>query len=417
MVYAKAVVAVGVIALVGAAATACSSSSGTTGPSRDGGADGAAEGSTRPHDSGLDTSVAVDGTLDAEMASDAPVATTALVRLANWSPDAPGLDFCVAAHGTSMWTGPILAGALGKVAVGNVTVTDAGLPMDSGSPPLIDAGVDAGAAAASDARVDAPTDASLDALLLDASRDGGAEAGAPDAGVEAATAPEAGRPLTGVLFPRVSPYESLTPGLYDLRVVAAGSSDCTAPVLPEIDDLAALKAGDIVTFAAVGDTVDQGADPALALSVLNDDSTVGASNVALRFINAVPSVTGVTFASGLVATANAVPFLASAQFGNAGVDTDAGALDSNDYLVRAPLTSEVWSLINANGGTSTLTAVIGESVPSGRLVTAVAVGGESGPNEAAIGILVCVDVPPIAAGESATCNLLEASGGVCPSCP
>jgi hypothetical protein len=57
------------------------------------------------------------------------------------------------------------------------------------------------------------------------------------------------------------------------------------------------------------------------------------------------------------------------------------------------------------------------SVPAGRLATVVAVGGESGPDEGAVGILVCTDSPPIVAGETATCELFEAyPDPVCPSC-
>jgi hypothetical protein len=38
-----------------------------------------------------------------------PPLPIALVRVANWSPDAPGVDFCIAPHGTSAYTGPLLA--------------------------------------------------------------------------------------------------------------------------------------------------------------------------------------------------------------------------------------------------------------------------------------------------------------------
>jgi hypothetical protein len=44
------------------------------------------------------------GPVDAEP----PPLPIALVRVANWSPDAPGVDFCIAAHGTSVFTGPLL---------------------------------------------------------------------------------------------------------------------------------------------------------------------------------------------------------------------------------------------------------------------------------------------------------------------
>ncbi len=54
-------------------------------------------------------------------ASSTPNATQALVRFADWAPDAPsaGVDFCLAPTGTTEWTGPLLqqdlpAGSLGQ---------------------------------------------------------------------------------------------------------------------------------------------------------------------------------------------------------------------------------------------------------------------------------------------------------------
>src|SRR3954464_10543682 len=50
-------------------------------------------------------------------------AGVAHVRVAHVSPDAPAVDFCVAAHGTGNFTGPILTqnGHLTGLAYGNVT--------------------------------------------------------------------------------------------------------------------------------------------------------------------------------------------------------------------------------------------------------------------------------------------------------
>jgi hypothetical protein len=395
-----------VVAFVAATASACSSSS-SGGASdaaddalRDATADRSTHGGDSGHDSGTEASLA-DATFDV------PVTAVALVRLANWSPDARGVDFCLATHGTSSWSGPILAQELDggtRAALGRVTVIEAGLPFDAGTP-LADAGVDA----AVDATVDAPNDAG------DAGIDAG-QAGASDA-ADATAVPDAGVP-SGVLFPGMSPYVSIAPGEYDVRVVASGSTDCTMPLVPDAYDLPVFRAGVTETLALVGDTVDQGADPSAMLVALSDDTTVSSSRVALRFVDAVPSVIEVTFASGTIATATSQPYISAAQFGSVGVDTDAGALDSNDYLAGAPISNAVWSLINANGGTTTLVSIEGASIPAGDLATVVAVGGESGPNQNAIGILLCTDRPPVVAGETAACELFEAADDpVCPSCP
>lgn len=60
-----------------------------------------------PSDADLDAA-AGDGDSDAYMLPTVP-ATVGLLRLANWSPDAPAVDACVAPHGTGMFTGPVVA--------------------------------------------------------------------------------------------------------------------------------------------------------------------------------------------------------------------------------------------------------------------------------------------------------------------
>jgi hypothetical protein len=387
----------------------CSSSS-TNGPpsgthdaAPDAASDAHADASVQ-HEAGSDA--APDATTEATV--DANLPTVALLRLANWSPDAPGIDLCIATHGTSSWTGPLLAQALGaSTALGHVTVVDAGITVDSGTIPTHDAGTDAGIGSGLDAATDAVNAADAGDASSDAFVDAGHETGDADAAA----------PPVGVLFPGVSPYLAVTPGAYDVRVVAAGSS-CTTALVPDTDDLPVQAAGTTFTLAVVGDTTGQGSDPPAGLVALTDDTTVPASRVALRFIDAVPSVIETTFAQGTIDTASAVPYVSAAQFGGAGADTDAGSIDPNDYLTTAPITNAIWSLINANGGTTTLVAVEGASIPAGRIATVVGVGGESGPGENNIGILLCSDTPPIVAGESATCSLLEAANDpVCPSCP
>lgn len=373
---------------------ACSTGSAAAPRPVDGGAE-VSSGSATGSDASVTDGATETGTVDASPL-DALTTTSALVRLANWSPDAYGIDFCVSPHASATWSGPLLGAALGNTVVGRVTITDAAVVIDSSTPHLRDSG-------------NAAQDAS----------DSGADA-TSDAGVHDGSSAHDGAqgPQTGVIFPRVSPYLSLSPGQYDLRVVAAGSPDCTVPLFAEVDDLAALRAGAVVTFAAVGDAIDQGSDPALSLAILGDDTMVASTAVSMRFVNAIPSVTGVTFLSGTIATGNAVPYFSATQFGAAGIDTDAGAVDSNGYVTIAPITTKIWSLVNANGGVATLVGVENVSVPAARLATVVGIGGESGANAAAIGILLCTDEAPIVAGETASCDLFQGNvGGVCPSCP
>jgi hypothetical protein len=62
-------------------------------------------------------------TLAACGATDGPTLGTAHVRVAHLSPDAPNVDFCVASHGTTDFTGPLLTinGHLTGLPYGNVT--------------------------------------------------------------------------------------------------------------------------------------------------------------------------------------------------------------------------------------------------------------------------------------------------------
>jgi Domain of unknown function (DUF4397) len=86
-----------------------------------------------PPDAGAPDASIADASTDAPDApSDSgdaqPPPTVAGVRFALWSPDAPPVDFCLGAHGTGVFTPPLLA------ALWNAG--DAGGPPDAGLPPL-----------------------------------------------------------------------------------------------------------------------------------------------------------------------------------------------------------------------------------------------------------------------------------------
>jgi hypothetical protein len=109
---------VGTGGLVGAC-TVTSTTNNNNSPTEDGGTNGQdATADSNGNDVATDTNSSTDAGQDA-----APPQTN--VRFANWSPDAPasGFDFCVAPHGTTNWTGPILGSEL----------ADAGSIGDSGT--------------------------------------------------------------------------------------------------------------------------------------------------------------------------------------------------------------------------------------------------------------------------------------------
>jgi hypothetical protein len=74
---------------------------------------------------------------DETEASVPQVASFAWLRFANWSPDSPSVDFCVAPHGTAAFIGPIFSSILGDSGSPAATLeADAGAP---GEFPLVSA--------------------------------------------------------------------------------------------------------------------------------------------------------------------------------------------------------------------------------------------------------------------------------------
>jgi Domain of unknown function (DUF4397) len=176
------------------------------------------------------------------------------IRIANWSADAPAVDFCVAPHGTSNFQGPLLS---------------------AGARALEEAGLD--------------------------------DAGGTQLG-----------------FPLVSAYLPIPPGHYDARLVAAGSTDCSARIIPDTTNLPTLRAGGTATFALVGATQPQGSEPALEIVGFIDDVDVP-SGVAMRVINASADLPSVDFGVGKVFQP---PFL-DIPFGAASEGPDASTLEAS----------------------------------------------------------------------------------------
>ena len=105
-----------------------------------------------------DSATAPDTTAPAVDATSESSGPTAQLRIANWSPDAPtaGYDVCLAVHGTSSWSGPLLAqlvgdaGTLGDAAVASIQFPQMTNYLLAVAPATYDvAVVDAGAGCAS----------------------------------------------------------------------------------------------------------------------------------------------------------------------------------------------------------------------------------------------------------------------------
>ena len=254
--------------------------------------------------------------------------TVAGIRVANLSPDAPPVDFCIASHGTMAFQGPLLA----QIAASPIT-------------------------------------------------------GASDGGTP------------GVGFEKVSAYASVSPGQYDLRVVAAGSTDCSVGIVDAATALR-LAAGAYGTAALVGEADPIAKAPGLQIVPLIDEAVQpsvpdgGSAALLLRFLNAAPTAGAVDFAIDGNRLFTGVPFgqVSSAVNGA----TDAGIkVDSSGYWSRAALSGAVVTVVasSAPGGAQAL-ARGKSSAATGAIVTIAVVGTSSGTIDGGpppLVLLQCVD--------------------------
>jgi hypothetical protein len=181
----------------------------------------------------------------------------------------------------------------------------------------------------------------------------------------------------GLAFTEATSYLSISPGTYDVRLVAAGSADCNTGLA----DLSSVTfaAGSFTTVAAVGEKTPVQSDAALKLVSFTDDVTAPAGQVALRFINAAPGVMSADFGTGSLA-GDGGPFsllFAGVAFGAAGGGSDAGAVDANGYLAFTPLSGATLSAHVTASASDSAKAVNQVTVSSGAATFAL-VGGISG---------------------------------------
>jgi hypothetical protein len=267
------------------------------------------------------------------------------IRLANWSPDAPAIDFCLAPHGTTQFRGPLLLAELqGELEAG--IAGDAGLPGVSYPQVSSYLYVPPGRY---DARIVAP--------------------GSPDCSV-------------GVLTPD------------DTNVVANDAGTMTTLAL--IGDVMPPKSEPSVTLTSFRD----------AFETMFADS--GSLFTPTRFINAVPSAPSITFGTGDLADGDFRQYFAAVPFGQAGdqqetqntefIPPDPITLDADGYLPLGQILPENLSVHAYK--TKTDLAVAPNAVPPGIVVTIVAVG------DAQVQILQCFDSAGTA-GLLSACSIIS----------
>ena len=265
--------------------------------------------------------------------SPAPV-PQALLRIADTSPDAPPLDVCVAPHGTATFQGPLL----GQLAA-------SGDDSDAG------------------------------------------DAWSADTGTNPAT--------PGMTYPQVSAYVALTPGRYDVRIVAAGAPSCEAPLVSDWTSLPLLAVSTATTLLVAGDFLPAGDDAPLTVTMRTDDQVLSGGAVALRAIDAVPSQHALDF--GLGSGSAWEPLLTDVTFAAASGQTASGegTVDANGYTPIAPLLSQAMSARVSSSDAGVDLAIANDvEIDLGSIATVIAIGGKTGDSAHPPALLLCIDNSP-----------------------
>jgi hypothetical protein len=207
----------------------------------------------------------------------------------------------------------------------------------------------------------------------------------------------------GLSFAQVTRYLALTPGQYQVRLVAPGSLTCIAALggLPDVT-LTSLPGGARITVAAAGRLAPPPGTPGLLLRTAVDGNTRPAlGRIHLRFAHFSPGAPNVD--AGILSGASFTPVFTNVAFGNIAAPT--GSEPVTGYLPTAPLAGATLQVRAAGTSTAVLT-IPGVSLPAtvsrGTAVSLFAVGLVGGSGAQRLSALVCNDRVP-AAGVLASC--------------
>jgi hypothetical protein len=285
------------------------------------------------------------------------------IRFAVWSPDLPEADFCVA---------PLAAP---PDAGDSAPPNDAGSDEDEDAGPVWQGPLVAQAASEVDGGIGVFADAET----------------------------------PGVAFPQVTSYLSVPAGAYRVRTVAAGSSDCAAPMLADAT-LPTLNANARTTLARVGDYMQAARDPVSSLVVFTDDFVGVSGRVELRFVAALPSVGSLSLGVGKSGSRGSESLFTGVPFGERGAATesDAGKVDPNGYLTTPPLEDATLTATIAKGADAGGAVIVadGVTIPSGSVATLAAVGGKTFDTLEPPRFLLCLDTASAVDVLFAECHLI-----------
>jgi len=194
-------------------------------------------------------------------------------------------------------------------------------------------------------------------------------------------------------FPQASAYIPVAPQQYDARLVAAGATGCSAGIGADATYLPELTPGTFETIALMGELDATDGAPGVLTLVGFLDAAV-ASEVDVRFINAVPDSGLVNFGAGASASAFA-PIFANVAFEQAGTISDealdAAAPPTQTYAEYSPPHGEgAFSVVNADNVTDVEVTATNITLTAGAVATFILVGpvpNASPANE----LVICVD--------------------------
>jgi hypothetical protein len=244
----------------------------------------------------------------------------------------------------------------------------------------------------------------------------------------------------GLDYAQVSAYFSVAAGSYDVRIVAAGATDCSvalAPVPPSIVDASAAEGGfaeagadaaltdagdvdaadagvadagfsdlavvDAAAFAPnvsstvliAGELSPLGTDASLKVTAITDDTALAGGTVALRAINAMPGAASLDFGLGSFAS-GWLPLLTDVAFasGLGQAAPSAGAVDAQGYLPIGPLSSQTVSARVSSGATGDAAIAKSMTIGAESIATVIAIGGRAGDTAHPASLLLCIDNEP-----------------------
>jgi hypothetical protein len=216
----------------------------------------------------------------------------------------------------------------------------------------------------------------------------------------------------GITFPQVTSYLVFSPDSYEVRLVVGGSKDCSTSVV----DLASvtLVANSYTTIAALGEAAPVSTDQPLSLVPFADEVSAPPGQIALRFINASPSMTlsPADLGTGSLAGTGGpfAPIFTEVAFGKTGAGSDAGVVDANGYVALTPFATATLSAHPSNAASDGPVAVNDVTIaPTSAATVALVNGVSTAPASDSAKLLQCADVDD-SMGTSllSTCSVISA---------